>query len=84
MASITDRPVPESMSISWIFTPVGTISWGKNEIEIVYSGFDSIGDAAGDVTSRDVFLFLLRCVFTIQISIFDMTSLALAEYFEIL
>lgn len=27
VASITGRPVSESMSISWILTPVGTISW---------------------------------------------------------
>lgn len=26
VASTAGRPVPESMSISWIFTPVGTIS----------------------------------------------------------
>lgn len=37
VASITGRPVPESMSISWIFTPVGTISWGtmkQKELEL--------------------------------------------------
>lgn len=33
VASITGRPAPESISISWIFTPVGTISWGTMELK---------------------------------------------------
>lgn len=35
VASITGRPVPESMSISWIFTPVGTISWGTMQLKLL-------------------------------------------------
>lgn len=33
VASITGRPDPESMSISWIFTPVGRISWGTMRLK---------------------------------------------------
>lgn len=44
VASITGRPVSESMSISWILTPVGTISWGTMNTETDFSGFDSCQD----------------------------------------
>lgn len=36
VASITGRPAPESMSISWIFTPVGTISWGTMKLKQLF------------------------------------------------
>lgn len=39
VASITDRPVRESMSISWIFTPVGTISWKTMKLKQLFLDF---------------------------------------------
>lgn len=50
VASITGRPVPESMSISWIFTPVGTISWGTMELKQLF--LDLIPLKMGGTTCR--------------------------------
>lgn len=55
VASITGRPVPESMSISWIFTPVGTISWGTMKLKQLF--LDLIPLMMGGTTSRYIFLF---------------------------
>lgn len=40
VASITGRPASESMSISWIFSPVGTISWNTMKLKMAWTGFD--------------------------------------------
>ncbi len=61
VASITGRPVPESMSISWIFTPVGTISWGTMKLKQLF--LDLIPLKMGGTTSRymsDFFFFFLH------------------------
>lgn len=50
VASITGRPVPESMSISWIFTPVGTISWGTMKLKLLF--LDLIPCKVGGITRR--------------------------------
>lgn len=50
VASITGRPVPESMSISWIFTSVGTISWGTMKVKQLF--LDLIPLKMGGTTGR--------------------------------
>lgn len=50
MASITGRPAPESMSISWIFTPVGTISWGTMKLKQLF--LDLVPLEMGGTTCR--------------------------------
>lgn len=79
VASITGRPVPESMSISWIFTPVGTISWGTMKLKLLF--LDLIPLKMGGTTSRYIFFATLSVNHT---AIFiHMLNLALAGYFEV-
>lgn len=63
VASITGRPAPESMSISWIFTPVGTISWGTMELKQLELALMGGGNAADFVpTASHVRLLHSTCL----------------------
>ena len=82
VASITGRPVPESMSISWIFTPVETISWGTMKLKLLF--LDLIPLKMGGTTSRYIFFFSFATLPANHTAIFfHMLNLALAGYFEI-
>lgn len=78
VASITGRPVPESMSISWIFTPVGTISWGTMKLKQLF--LDLIPLKMGGRTSKylaDFLLhFLLLCLPITLLFVFTCTVLS--------
>lgn len=68
VASITDRPVPESMSISWIFTPVGTISWGTMKLKQHF--LDLIPPTMGGKTCRYMVDFVLAMLPANHITIY--------------
>jgi len=67
VASITGRPVPESMSISWIFTSVGTISWGTMKLKLLF--LDLILKMGGTTS-----ILLLRCLPITLISVLHLLN----------
>ena len=62
VASITGRPVPESMSISWMFTPVGTLSWGTMKLKQLF--LDLIPLKMGGTTNKYLAASTLLSKFT--------------------